>query len=182
MPRLSKLVFAVIAACAFVSLIAHAGTNLAQYPLRVHIFQHNEHNHYWAGSLQSVDGEGRANLFENGAPRAFDFSFRCADRIMTSSGFETYPAKWKKPGQSLEVLYPVMGKPGSMHSCEFKVDMKDFAYFRRNGNTFTEPIAAYRQWMDKHQYDPEHDKNEPINPAAEPLPAGAAPAPANKPQ
>ena len=179
MPRFPKRFLITIAACALISIPAFAA-NLAQYPLRVHIFQRTEHNHYSYGTLQWVEGEGRANLFENSTPHAFDFAFHCGDRIMTSSGYETYPAKWKKQGQSLEVLYPVLGKPGAMHSCELKVDMKDFAYFRRNGNTYTEPVAAYKQWMDKHQYDPEHGQNEPVNPASgpsEPPPAEASPAP-----
>lgn len=177
MPRFPKQFLIAIAACALTSIPAFAAANLTQYPLRVHIFQRTEHNHYAYGNLQWVEGEGRANLFENSAPHAFDFAFRCGDRIMTSSGYETYPAKWKKQGQSLEVLYPVLGKPGAMHSCELKVDLKDFAYFRRNGNTYTEPIAAYKQWMDKHQYDPEHGQNEPVNTAPEPLPAAATPVP-----
>lgn len=167
-----------LAASLLAFIPAHASAdNPADFPLRVHIFQRTEHSHYFRGTLDWVDGDGRANLFENGQPRGFDFGFHCGDRIMTSSGFETYPARWKKNGRTLEILYPVMGKPGATHSCELKVNMKDFAYFRRQGNLETEPSAAFRQWMEKHDYDPEHGKNEPINREPRPPYQGAAPSP-----
>jgi hypothetical protein len=34
-----------------------------------------------------------------------------------------------------------------------------------------EPAAKYKQWMEKVQYDPEHDKNEPVETAPAPAPA-----------
>jgi hypothetical protein len=165
------------AACLLTSsLPLTASSNLGQYPLRVHIFQRTEHSHYYLGALEWVEGDGRANLFENGDPRGFDFDFRCGDRLMTSSGFETYPARWKKKDQTLELLYPVMGKSNSMHSCELKVDMKDFAYYRHSGSTYTEPASAFKQWMQKHHYDPEHGKDQPVEVApGETTPTAAVP-------
>ena len=147
------------------------GRSAADYPLRVHIFQVSQHSHYRERLLDRVDGEGRANLFENSQPQGFDFSFLCAERVMTSSGHETYPARWKKANKDIEILLPVMGKPGSMSPCDLKVDLKDFAYYKHGGTVEAEPVAAYKAWMDEHQYDPEHGKNEPT-PAA-PLPAGS---------
>ena len=139
------------------------GRNQADYPLRVHIFGYNAHSHYYGGSLDEVDGEGRANLYEKGEPRGFDFSYRCSDRLRPSPGFETYLARWKKPGQTLEILLPVFGKAGASESCELKVLMKYTAYFRRNGLVGEEPASAFKEWMVKHQYDPEHGQNEPVN-------------------
>jgi hypothetical protein len=157
------------------TIVRAAGHNLTDYPLRVHIFQFNSHSHYYQRSLDMVDGEGRANLYENSEPRGFDFSYHCGDRLMVSSGFETYPARWKKPGQSIEVLQPVFGKPGAFEACEMKVEMKETAYYKHNGLLNEEPIAVFKAWMEKRQYDPEHGKNEP-QPA--PVPANApAPAP-----
>jgi hypothetical protein len=110
-----------------------------------------------------VDGEGRADLFENGQPRGFDFGYACADRLMASPGFETYPARWKKRGQTLEILQPVMGKPGAFDACEMKVTLKeDSVYFRHNGGLDEEPAATFKAWMEKHHYDPEHGKNTPL--------------------
>jgi hypothetical protein len=91
--------------CALLSTAALASHNPADYPLRVNIFQHSSYSHY-AGpsgirSLNEVDGEGRANLFENGEPRGFDFRFQCGSRMMNSAGDETFRARWKKPGHGI---------------------------------------------------------------------------------
>lgn len=168
-----------LAACALFSAVALAGgRNVADYPLRVHVFQFNGHSHYYGGTLDRVDGEGRANLFENGEPRGFDFSYTCGDRLRGSAGYETYLAKWKKPGRELEILLPEFGKPGSMSACDLKVNMKDQVYVRHNGLLGEEPAAKFKEWMLKHQYDPEHGNNEPV--ASESRAPAAVPAPAQK--
>jgi hypothetical protein len=161
-----------LAVCLLLSTAVLAGgKNAADYPLRVHIFSYNGHSHYYYHSLDMVDGEGRANLYENGEPRGFDFSYHCADRLRVSAGYETYMARWKKPGKNIEILLPVFGKPGAMEGCELLVDMKaDTAYTRHNGMLGEEPAAKFKDWMVKRDYDPEHSKNEPTAPAA---PAGA---------
>lgn len=153
---------------ALLSTAAFAGHNVADYPLRVHIFAHNSHSHYYRQVLETVDGEGRANLYENGEPRGFEYSYRCGERLRNSSGFETFPARWRKQGRSLEILMPKLGQPEKMDACELKVEMKDFAYYWRQGAIQTEPVEAFKEWMEKHQYDPEHGKNEPVRTAAEP--------------
>ncbi|MGA2887531.1 MAG: hypothetical protein ABSE51_05715 [Terracidiphilus sp.] len=150
--------------CALLSTAVLAGGhNPADFPLRVHIYTHNGVSHYYNRSLEMVDGEGRANLFENGEPRGFDYRYTCERRLMNSMGFETYMARWKKPGKSLEILLPAMGG-----TCELKVDVKqDVVYHRHNGSLVEEPAAKYKDWMTKHQYDPEHGKNEPVGPDPE---------------
>jgi hypothetical protein len=141
---------------------AHAESkNPADYPLRVHVFRRNETTFYHHRQAEEAKGEGRANLFENGEPKGLDFQFECSEKLQTSSGYETFPAKWKKPGQELVVLMPEFGKPGHYNTCNFKVEMKNFAYFARNGNLSTEPAADFKQWMVKHEYDPEHGKDTP---------------------
>ncbi len=155
----------------------------ADFPLRVHIFEHNGYSHYRYQNLDAVDGEGRANLYENGMPRGFDFGYRCVDRLRNSIGYETYMARWKKTGRVLEILLPQLGgKPGAMESCELHVTMKDTAYFKHNGLINEESQQQFKDWMVKHQYDPEQGLNEPVKP--EPQPAqGAAPSqPAPAPQ
>jgi hypothetical protein len=138
-----------------------AGKNLADYPLRVHVFGRNETTFYHMRAEEEAKGEGRANLFENGEPRGIDFQFDCSRRLMASSGYETYPARWKRANQQLEVLIPEFGKDNSYSTCPFKLQMKDFAYLRRNGALSTEPISAFKDWMTKHNYDPEHGKTTP---------------------
>ena len=169
---------------ALLTTAAFAGNrDPANYPLRVHIFQFNAHSHYYRpgggpyGTLENVDGEGRANLFENSDPHGFDFAYHCEQRLMVSPGYETYIARWKKLGRELEVLLPVLGgKPGATSSCDLQVTLKpDSVYVKHNGLLSEEPAAQLKMWMVKYQYDPEHGLNEPVRPA---LPAPAsAPAP-----
>jgi hypothetical protein len=165
-----------LAGCLLLSTaVQAAGGGGAAYPLRVHIFQRDSHSHYYRGqSLDYVDGEGRANLYENGEPHGFDFSYRCGERLMVSAGYETYFARWKKPGKTLELLLPVMGKPGAADACELQVEMKNAAYYRHNGAVDEEPEATFKDWMDRHQYDPENGKNDPVPVAPAPTGSGAA--------
>jgi len=149
-----------------------AKNNVAEFPLRVHIFQQHTTQHYHNGVPDFANGFGRANLFENGVAQGIDYSFSCSDQVMTSSGYETYPAKWKKKDEELIILEGVMGNPNATHTCTLKIQKKDFAYFMRNGNLGSEPTSAYKQWMEKHDYDPEHGKNEPTI-LTDPAPAKA---------
>jgi hypothetical protein len=184
MRRLSVL--AVCLLVAFPALAEKFKPN--DFPLRVHIVARNGIRHYYrlgysapSASLDAVDGLGEANLFENGQPIGFDFNYQCSQPITPQTGYETFIARWKKQGRSLEILMPVMGgKPGDMNSCELKVNMKqDTVYVRRNGGISEEPAAEFKEWMAKHQYDPEHGKDFPVNLKAEQPPAAqSAPTPA----
>jgi hypothetical protein len=154
--------------CLLLSTAVLAGSrNPADFPLRVHIFSHNSVSHYYDRSLNTVDGEGRANLYEDGQPHAFDYSYQCEARLMNSVGYDTYLARWKKPGKTLEILQPISGK-----TCELKVALKpDLAYIKRNGAVNEVAASVFKQWMEKHEYDPEHDKNMPVK--IEPATTGA---------
>lgn len=134
--------------------------NPLDYPLRIHIYRRSETTFYQGRQTQEAKGEGRANLFEGGEPKGIDFQFECDTKLQTSSGFETFPAKWKKSGQEMVILQPQFGKSG-YDTCKLKVMVKDFVYVARNGNLGSEPAALFKQWMDKHDYDPEHGKDMP---------------------
>lgn len=162
--------FALFLVAVPVQLLAQS-KNPADYPLRIHVFNRDQTTFYHNRYADEAKGEGRANLFENGEPRGVDFSFECSEKMKPSFGYETYPAKWKKQGQELTVLLPVFGKTGKFFTCNFKTDLKDFAYLAHNGQMRSEPVADFKTWMQKHDYDPEHGKNEPTN-----LKADAAPA------
>jgi hypothetical protein len=153
---------------AAISLSAES-RNPADYPLRVHIFSRNEATFYHNRALDEAKGEGRANLFENGEPRGVDFSFDCSQKLQTSFGFETYPAKWKKSNEELVVLLPVFGKSNAYFTCNLKTRMKNDAYFLHNGRLESEPTAQYKAWMIKHDYDPERGKNTPIRQKPQPV-------------
>lgn len=153
--------------CAFATLAAGAlaKSNPADFPLRVHVYGASGTSFYQNRMLDQVQGEGRANLFENSQPQAFDFSYQCSMRPLASAGMETYMARWKKPGREMQILLPIMGgKPGDKATCELKVILKpDSAYVRHNGLLAEEPASVFKKWMDEHQYDPEHGKDEPVN-------------------
>jgi hypothetical protein len=149
--------------------------NPADYPLRLHIFSRNETTFYHNRNAEESKGEGRANLFENSEPRGIDFSFECSEKLKPSFGYETYPARWKKPGQELIVLLPVFGKNNAYFTCNLKTQVKDYAYMARDGKMASEPSTEFKEWMTKHEYDPEHGKNNPVK-------AGPQTPPAAKPQ
>lgn len=173
--------FIALAILALPTLSLAGKKNPAEYPLRIHIFRRNETTFYHNRVAEGVKGEGRANLFENGQARALDFEFDCTGKLPTSSGFETFAARWKKPNRELEVLIPEFGKQDSYDSCKLEVPLKDFAYTAHNGVLGTEPVAAFKQWMIKHDYDPEHGKNTPAQLTPGPA-AASSPAPAQPPQ
>ncbi len=60
------------------------------------------------------------------------------------------------------MLMPVFGKSGSYFTCNFKTNVKDYAYWSHDGRMGSESPAEYKAWMVKHDYDPEHGKNMPV--------------------
>ena len=150
--KILVIVFALAVALAFSRCAVAGSKNPADFPLRVHIYTHNSHSHYWNGGLNRVDGEGRANLYENGVPTAFEFSYQCDTRLMNSLGYETYLARWKKQGSVLELLVPA-----TKSTCAVNANMKPGVAFRvHNEHLEEEPSAAFAEWMQRHHYDPEH--------------------------
>ncbi len=117
-----------------VPAILLAKRSLSDYPMRLHIYQTN-----WSHNGSGYHGYGRANLFdEQGAPHGVEYTYDCDDHLMASNGNEAYPAKWKKQGQSVEVIFGEIGqKPDQFHACDFKVALKSFVFFRHNGELDT---------------------------------------------
>jgi len=157
----------------FPAVLRADSKNPADYPLRIHVLGRNETTFYHHRYAEEAKGEGRANLFENSEAHGVDFTFDCSEKLKASLAYDTYPAKWKKPGQELTVLLPVFGKSNAYFTCNFKTDVKDFTYVTRNGQRVSEPVDVYKKWMIKHDYDPEHGKNTPIKvqPGDEPPPS-----------
>ena len=136
----------------------------ADYPLRLHIFGRSQTSFYYsrARSLDETQGDGRANLYENGEARGLDFNYQCSYKVRASFGYETYPARWKKQGKTLVVLMPIFGQAGKFFTCDFNADMKDFAYASSKDGLRSEPVAEFKLWMERHDYDPEHGKDVPV--------------------
>lgn len=148
--------------------------NPADYPLRLHIFGRSETDFYHWRQEEEAKGDGRADLYEGGEARGLDFNYECAYKVRNSFGYETYPARWKKPGQELVVLLPVFGQSGQFFTCHFHTDMKDFAYAQGKNGLHSESVAQFKDWMVRHDYDPEHGKNVPVRNTAganSPIPA-----------
>lgn len=149
--------------------------NIADYTLRIHIYSKNSTTFYHNRIEEESKGEGRGNIFEGDDVHGIDFNFACDEKFKASFGYETYPARWKKPGQVLTVLLPIFGKSNAYFTCNFNTDVKDFVYKRNDGKMSSEPVARYKLWMAKHDYDPVHGKTSPtqVTPAdadAEPEP------------
>jgi hypothetical protein len=136
--------------------------NPADYPLRLHVFPHDQTAFYHNRNADEFKGDGRANLFSNGDVHAVDFTYDCSEKLRASFGYETYPAKWKKPNQELTVLLPVFGKANTYFTCNIKTDVKDSAYVAHDGRLGSESSTQFKAWMVKHDYDPEHGKNLPV--------------------
>ncbi len=163
--------------CLATALFAES-KNPADYPLRLHIFGRDQTTFYWRRETEEAKGDGRANLFANGDVHGVDFSYDCSDKLHPSFGYQTYPARWKKPGRELIVLLPKFGQTGAYWTCNLKTDVKDYAYTRHNGSMGSESSADFKAWMLKHDYDPEHGKDQPTRltaPTGSPAPANAPP-------
>jgi hypothetical protein len=158
--------------CLALSTAAKAsGRDPADYPLRVLVFVVNaSHSPDTPKSRNSpdipdyVDGQGIADLFENGAPRGLEFSFSCIEGMRASSGYETFPARWKKKEKTLEILVPQPGKPWNLEPCDLRAEMRNgLAFYWNDDKVREESAAAYKDWMVKHQFDPEKGKEDPVD-------------------
>jgi hypothetical protein len=191
MKAIKKLLLLAFAACALFSVPQMMGDSkkAADYPLRVHVYSKDSTTFYYSRMVDESKGEGRGDLFENDDVHGFDFNFACSAKLKANFGYETYPAKWKKPGRVLTVLLPVFGQANTYFTCDLNADVKDFVYTRHQGRMGSEPEARYKVWMAKHDYDPVHGKNTPakLDPKEEAdqnapaLAAGAADSPSSAP-
>jgi hypothetical protein len=170
MKRVFPFGLGAVAGCLLLSTaVLASGPDPADYPLRVLVFRNTfqprharEAKHFDDGP-DYVDGMGVADLFEHGAPRGFEYSYSCIEGMRASSGYETFPARWKKREKTLQILLPQPGKPWNSVSCDLRTEMRDgMAFYWRDDSVATEGTAAFKDWMVKHEYDPENDKNDPV--------------------
>ena len=156
--------------------VVAGGPDPADYPLRVHILKNTSQprNARSSKSLSDapdyVDGRGVADLFEGGEPRGFEFSYSCIGGLKASSGYGTYPARWKKREKTLEILVPQAGKPWNLDSCGLQAEMRlGLVFYFNNGQVVEESAKLLKEWMVKHQYDPEKDLSDPMIEGAGPF-------------
>lgn len=78
-------------------------------------------------------GEGRADLVAPpGSTQGISFQYRNCERIRVLPGFQSLPARWKRPGQ-LEVILPsdeipVNGREPRPERCMLTTTLHDFVY------------------------------------------------------
>lgn len=137
--------FYLLAVLLGVPLVILAKKSLSDYQMRLHIYET-----HWHHNASGFHAFGRANLFdEKGLPHGVEFTYDCGDHLMASSGNEAYPAMWKKPNQSIDVVFGEIGSnPSSLHDCEFKISEKPFVYYRSRGELGT---ASAQEFMANHQ-------------------------------
>jgi hypothetical protein len=160
--RVVKVMAGVLMGMMISGMAVGESKNPADYPLRLHIFARSQTTFYHRREEEEAKGDGRADLYEGGMARGVDFNYECAYKVRPSFGYETYPARWKKPGQELVVLLPVFGQAGKFFTCHFSTDVKDFAYAQGRNGMHSEPVAQFKEWMQRHDYDPEHGKEVPV--------------------
>jgi hypothetical protein len=162
--RVSKLVAGslLVVGMMMSTMLVAESKNPADYPLRLHIFGRSQTTFYHWRAEDEARGDGRADLYENGEAHGVDFNYDCGYKVRSSFGYETYPARWKKPGRELVVLLPVFGQSGKFFTCDFNTDVKDFAYAASKNGLRSEPVAQFKGWMQRHDFDPEHGKDVPV--------------------
>jgi hypothetical protein len=184
MQRALLVALCAVAGCfAFSTAALAGGPNPDNYPLRVHVLKYasrtspTRDGKNLSGMQDFVDGQGVADLFEREEPRGFEFTSSCTDPPRASSGYGSFPARWKKKEKTLEILLPQIGKPWSWVSCDLRTEMAEgVVFYWKNGSLAVEAAQILKDWMIKHQYNPEQGKDEPILAAGEsPAPGGTGP-------
>jgi hypothetical protein len=116
------------------------GDDFPTYPLRVHIFSRRVHHNR---RFDSYSGSGRANLIEGDTVAGMEFTYLCSFKFLDSDADEYYPAKWRKDGQSIDILFGKVGSDSQVRKCQFKVLRKEFVYARDRGKIVTLSPAEY---------------------------------------
>jgi hypothetical protein len=89
-------------------------------------------------------GEGRGDLVSPpSTTQALTFQYDDCVRVRVRPGFESLPARWKKPGKKLEVLIPsddipVSGRPLPPVKCTLTATLHDFVYLRLRSGQLVE--------------------------------------------
>ncbi len=101
------------------------------YPLRVQVAQTGSNS----AGFRKTTGYGHGNVL--GPPlEGFDYTEDCNQPFSSRPEADQYfRARWKKPGQRLEVLIQVMGSD-RVTACELKVAMQDEPYQLNPANAF----------------------------------------------
>jgi len=146
-----------------------AGPDPAKYPLRVFIFRFANRANTSREPKHPQDmkdytsGMGQGDLFENGEPVGFQFTYSCVVDMRNSVGYETFPARWKKKGKTLQILLSELKKAENLDTCDLEANFTPGqAYIWKDGGVAVEPSEKLKAWMVRHQFDPESGAEEPM--------------------
>ena len=114
-----------------VPLLAFAGKDPADYPLKVHILQQNWASHNVRRSEYKATGRG--NIWEGDSVRAFDFTYDCSVGLRRTARNQPYMAKWKKPQAKLAILSEKIGKEDKYDECDVQTTVHDGVYMLGGG-------------------------------------------------
>ena len=132
---------------------AFAAPKLADYPLRVQIFKEHwgtEYSGGWGGYYPAgYHGYGDANVTDGDKVNGMKFVFECSDHFTASDSDEAYPARWRKPGQEIELIAQMVGS-SSIHKCIMKTTLKENIYYRNNGELVLLSQDQYQKRLDNH--------------------------------
>jgi hypothetical protein len=128
---------------------AIAAPKLTDYPLRVRIFHEHWGTEYYEGGWGSVypggyHGYGEANVIDGDHINGMKFTFECSDHFTANDSDESYPAKWRKQGQEIEMIGQMIGS-NSVHKCIMKTTLKDTVYYRHNGELMLLSQEQFKQ-------------------------------------
>jgi hypothetical protein len=113
-------------------LVAIAGKDPSDYPLKVHVLQQHWSSHNsFRGWYRAT---GRGNVWEGDSVHGFDFKYDCSFGLTRTARNQAYLAKWKKPGLRLELLAMQIGKEGKYQDCELETTVRGGVYIRTHGD------------------------------------------------
>lgn len=116
----------------FLPLMAFAGKDPSDYPLRVQLMQITPSPQ---GPIRGVyQGSGRGNVLEGESIHGFDFSYLCEAQLTTSVAGRAYSAKWKKPQLRIELLAIKLGEKEKFVECDLKTSLHEGVYVTSGGS------------------------------------------------
>jgi hypothetical protein len=105
-----------------------------------------------SNTIRVFSGAGRADLVSPpDGTQGFTFRYSDCARVRVLPGFQSLPARWKKPGQTLQVLVPsddipdAHGRTLPPVRCTFSVSLHPFVYLLLRNGTLIE-ISQQDYW------------------------------------
>jgi hypothetical protein len=111
-----------------------------RFQLQVHVFERSVRRVKRFGAYK---GEGKANLIEAGQINGIEFAYDCDYKFHSSEADEFYPARWKRQNETMDILMGELGSDTKTHTCELKIQMKDWVYRKVDGKLITMSPEQY---------------------------------------